>query len=112
MHVSIEADIQGQVIDVIRRELQLVGRQIDVRTRLDHLGADSLALVKLTLTLEEAFDIEIPDEEADRIRTVQDAVSAVERHARAPLCEGRPRDEPGNDLASPPQTLGSDPRSG
>jgi len=49
----------------------------------DDLGADSLALVELTIVLEETFDIEIPDEEADRIRTVRDAISAVKRSVHA-----------------------------
>src|SRR5580698_8359251 len=82
VHVSIQTEIESQVIDVIRRELHAVGRRVDSRTRLDHLGADSLALVNLTLTFEEAFDIEIPDEEANRIRTVQDAVTTVERYVQ------------------------------
>jgi acyl carrier protein len=82
MHVSIQAEIESRVIGVIRRELRALDRAVDARTRLDQLGADSLTLVKLTLTFEEAFDIEIPDEEADRIRTIQDAVTTVERHIR------------------------------
>jgi acyl carrier protein len=46
------------------------------------LGADSLALMDLTLAIEEAFDIEITDEEADKIRTVREAVDTIERHVR------------------------------
>ncbi len=49
---------------------------------LDDLGADSLALVDLTLAVEEAFDIEIPDEDAYRIQTVRDAIDAVEKRLR------------------------------
>jgi acyl carrier protein len=56
---------------------------------IDDLGVDSLAIVELTLVLEETFDIDIPDEEADRIRTVRDAIISVESHLRARL-----RDEP------------------
>jgi acyl carrier protein len=88
VHVSIQTEIESQVIGVIRRELRAGGRTVEARTRLDHLGADSLTLVNLTLTFEEAFDIEIPDEEADRIRTVQDAVSTVERYVRARRSDG------------------------
>jgi acyl carrier protein len=47
------------------------------------LGADSLALVELTLVFEEAFDIEIPDEEAREMRTVRDAIISVEKYRRA-----------------------------
>jgi acyl carrier protein len=89
--LSNQADIESQVIGVIRRELHAVDRKVDARTRLDHLGADSLALVELTLTFEEAFDIEIPDEEADSIRTVQDAITTVERYVRARVSQGEPR---------------------
>jgi acyl carrier protein len=56
--VSIQAEIESRVIGVIRHELHAVDRRIDARTRLDQLGADSLALIKLTLTFEEAFNIE------------------------------------------------------
>jgi acyl carrier protein len=50
---------------------------------LKDLGADSLALMDLTLAIEEEFDIDITDEEADRIRTVREAVDTIERHVRA-----------------------------
>ena len=55
-----------------------------VASFVDDLGADSLALVDLTLGFEELFDIDIPDEEAEKIRSVRDAVVSVERHLRAP----------------------------
>jgi acyl carrier protein len=79
------AEIEAQLIDVIRRHLHTGDRRIDAWTRfIDDLGADSLALLELTLVFEETFDIEIPDEEADGIRTVQDALTAVEKcvHSR------------------------------
>ena len=44
----------------------------------EDLGADSLAMVELTMAFEEEFDIEIPDEEADNIVTVQDSVNYLE----------------------------------
>ena len=47
----------------------------------DDLGADSLDTVELVMAFEEAFDIEIPDEDAEKIRTVQDAVDYVEEHS-------------------------------
>ena len=50
---------------------------------IDDLGADSLDTVELVMAFEEAFDIEIPDEDAEKIRTVQDAVSYIEQHAKA-----------------------------
>ena len=49
----------------------------------DDLGADSLDTVELVMAFEEAFEIEIPDEDAEKIRTVQDAVSYIDQHAKA-----------------------------
>jgi acyl carrier protein len=47
----------------------------------DDLNADSLELVELTCAVEEEFDIKIPDEDARRLLTVQDAVDYIEEHA-------------------------------
>jgi len=49
----------------------------------DDLGADSLDTVELVMAFEEAFDIEIPDEDAEKIRTVNDAVDYIGKHAKA-----------------------------
>ena len=48
----------------------------------DDLGADSLDTVELVMAFEEAFEIEIPDEEAEKIRTVKDAIDYVNAHAK------------------------------
>jgi acyl carrier protein len=48
----------------------------------DDLGADSLDTVELVMAFEEAFDIEIPDEDAEKIRTVQDAVDYIGKHSK------------------------------
>jgi acyl carrier protein len=45
----------------------------------DDLGADSLDTVELVMAFEEAFEIEIPDEDAEKIRTVQDAIAYVQK---------------------------------
>ena len=50
---------------------------------MDDLGADSLDQVELVMALEEAFSLEIGDEDAEKIRSVQDAVDYVEKHAKA-----------------------------
>lgn len=47
----------------------------------DDLNADSLDLVELIMSLEEEFGMEIPDEDAERIRTVQEAVDYVDEHS-------------------------------
>lgn len=49
----------------------------------DDLGADSLDTVELVMAFEEAFDIEIPDEDAEKIRTVHDAIDYISKHAHA-----------------------------
>ncbi len=46
----------------------------------DDLGADSLDVVELIMAFEEAFDMEIPDSEAEKIVTVQDAVEYIKNH--------------------------------
>jgi acyl carrier protein len=73
--------------DDIRRVIQ---KRLDVaedRVTLDasfreDLGGDSLAPMDLSLAIEEAFDIEIPDEDADKIRTVRDVVDYIEMQVR------------------------------
>ena len=49
----------------------------------DDLGADSLDTVELVMAFEEGFGIEIPDEDAEKIATVQNAVDYIEKHAKA-----------------------------
>jgi acyl carrier protein len=46
----------------------------------DDLGADSLDIVELVMAFEEEFSIEIPDEDAENITTVQDAINYIEQH--------------------------------
>ena len=48
----------------------------------DDLGADSLDTVELVMAFEEAFEIEIPDEDAEKIRTVKDATDHITSHAK------------------------------
>jgi acyl carrier protein len=49
----------------------------------DDLGADSLDTVELVMALEEEFETEIPDEEAEKITTVQQAVDYIKAHSKA-----------------------------
>jgi len=48
----------------------------------DDLGADSLDTIELVMAFEEAFGIEIPDEDAEKIKTVQNAIEYVETHVK------------------------------
>lgn len=49
----------------------------------DDLGADSLDVVELVMALEEEFDVEIPDEDAEKIATVADAVKYIDEKSKA-----------------------------
>jgi acyl carrier protein len=49
----------------------------------DDLGADSLDIVELVMAFEEAFDVEIPDEDAEKIHTVKDAIDYIQAHSKS-----------------------------
>ena len=70
-----------RVRDVIAKELNVSEDQITPdATFADDLGADSLDVVELVMTLEDEFDISIPDEDAEKIQTVGQAIDYVEAH--------------------------------
>lgn len=74
-------DIEAQVKQIIKEQLDVNEENIKPEsTFIDDLGADSLGLVELVLAFEEAFEIDIPDEDTDKIRTVQDAVDYIKQH--------------------------------
>jgi len=74
-------DITAEVKRIIKEQLDVVEKEITPEsTFIDDLGADSLGLVELVLAFEEAFEIDIPDEDTEKIRTVQDAVDYIEKH--------------------------------
>jgi acyl carrier protein len=76
-------DIAGKTRQLIRKQLDVDEARLTPKAAfIEDLGADSLSLVELTLALEEEFGIDITDEDAARVRTVQDAVRLVERHAK------------------------------
>lgn len=71
-------DIADKVADIISQQLDVDADAIkDDASFIDDLGADSLAIVELVLAFEEQFDIDIPDEDTEKIRTVGDAVSYI-----------------------------------
>jgi acyl carrier protein len=72
--------IEDQVREIICEQLDVKKEDVTSgKTFNDDLGADSLAIVELVLALEEKFDIKIPDEEVDNIKTVGDAVAYIEK---------------------------------
>jgi acyl carrier protein len=66
------------IVDQLGVEEELVTLEASF---VDDLGADSLDTVELVMALEEEFGIEIPDEDAEKITKVQEAVSYIEKHA-------------------------------
>jgi acyl carrier protein len=71
-------DIKADVMRIITEQLDVALADIKLEsTFIDDLGADSLGLVELVLAFEEEFEIDIPDEDTEKIRSVQDAVSYI-----------------------------------
>ncbi|MEN9787652.1 MAG: hypothetical protein RLZZ299_2916 [Pseudomonadota bacterium] len=71
--------------EIVRRLVQLIAHSLRVNPAdvkpaasfIDDLGADSLDIVELVMAIEKEFGIEIPDEDAERIATVQDAIDYI-----------------------------------
>ena len=75
-------DIFEQVKNILCDQLDLDEEQVTEESEvIDDLGADSLDIVDLVMTLEEEFDTEIPDEDIENLRTVGDIVKYVEDRA-------------------------------
>lgn len=69
------------IVRIIAEQFNMSESEITNETSLiDDLGADSLELVDLVMTLEEEFDFEIPEEDFDKIKTVGDAVEYAKAH--------------------------------
>jgi acyl carrier protein len=74
-------DVFEKVKDIIVEELAVDSEEVTPEASfIDDLGADSLDVVELVMAFEEEFDIEIPDEDAEGIITVQDAVDYIEEN--------------------------------
>jgi acyl carrier protein len=72
--------IEQEMIDIIVEQLSVEkDKVVPNASFVDDLGADSLDLVELIMAMEEGFDIEIPDEDAEGITTVQDAIDYVKK---------------------------------
>lgn len=72
------ASIEEKVKQIVAEQLGVEEDQVTgAAAFMDDLGADSLDTVELVMALEEEFDIEISDEDAEKIATVQDAISYI-----------------------------------
>jgi acyl carrier protein len=89
-----ESPLSGEVLhmsSIEERVKKIVVEQLGVKedevtpnaSFVDDLGADSLDTVELVMALEEEFECEIPDEEAEKITTVQQAVDYIKAHVKA-----------------------------
>jgi len=78
--VKAKANVAEKIKQIVSEQLGVdEGEVTPTASFVDDLGADSLDTVELVMAFEEAFEIEIPDEEAEKIRTVQDAIAYVEK---------------------------------
>ncbi len=78
MSDTVEARVKEIIVDELGVEADKVTSDASF---VDDLGADSLDTVELVMAFEEEFEIEIPDEDAEQMRTVGDAVSYIKSHA-------------------------------
>ncbi|HUH63045.1 MAG TPA: acyl carrier protein [Terracidiphilus sp.] len=77
------ASVEERVKQIIVEQLGVDEAEVTPNASfVDDLGADSLDTVELVMAFEEAFEIEIPDEDAEKIRTVKDAIDYINSHAK------------------------------
>jgi acyl carrier protein len=77
------ATIEQKVKNIIADQLGVGEEEIKATSSfIEDLGADSLDIVELVMAMEEEFEVEIPDEEAENIKTVQDAVNYITTHKK------------------------------
>ena len=76
-------NVESKVKGIIAEQLGVSEEEIKITSSfIEDLGADSLDIVELVMAMEEEFEVEIPDEEAENIKTVQDAVNYVNTHKK------------------------------
>ena len=75
-------NIEQRVKKIVAEQLGVAEAEIkNEASFVNDLGADSLDTVELVMALEEEFDIEIPDEDAEKIHTVQDAINYIQENS-------------------------------
>jgi acyl carrier protein len=74
--------VEEKIVKIIAEKLSVESDEVVGQASfVDDLGADSLDLVELIMAMEEAFDTEISDEEAEKLQTVQDAINYIKEHS-------------------------------
>ncbi len=77
------SEIQSKATQIIVDKLGVDASEVKLETRFeDNLGADSLSIVEVIIEFEKEFGISIPDEEAEKIQTVGEAIACLERHLK------------------------------
>ncbi len=78
------ADIEARVNEIVVEQLKVddAASVTNDASFIDDLGADSLDTVQLIMELESEFDVEIPDEESTKIKTVQDAIDFIKANSK------------------------------
>jgi acyl carrier protein len=77
----VEKTVERRVIEIIVEQLGVSEEEVTLEASfVDDLGADSLDLVELIMAMEEEFGLEISDEDAEKIQTVQDVVNYITEH--------------------------------
>ena len=77
------ASVEERVKQIIVEQLGVDEAEVTpTASFVDDLGADSLDTVELVMAFEEAFDIEIPDEDAEKIRTVKETIEYIQKHTK------------------------------
>lgn len=75
--------VEERVIEIVAEQMGVAKDQVTRDTSfVNDLGADSLDIVELVMEFEEEFDMTIPDEEAEKIQTVGQAISYIEDHTK------------------------------
>lgn len=77
------SSVEERVIEIVSEQMGVSKDQITHETSfVNDLGADSLDTVELVMELEEEFDINIPDEDAEKIQTVGESIKYIEEHQK------------------------------
>ncbi len=78
---KLNSSVAVRVLEIVKEQLGLEDSEISLDSAfIEDLGADSLDIVELIMAMEEEFGVEIPDEDAEFIIKIQDAVNYIESH--------------------------------